>query len=235
MRFDTVIGNPPYQNGKNSNFYVKFIEKSAEHLKEGGHFGFVIPNRFLLPHTPAARSLCSNYQLYLLRSSVNDHFPDVGTSIGTVTGTRSEAGHRGRVALQLEDGSTMPLDPKRLTVPTRSQTQESIDMWSQISSLPSYEVENSRPESGQFVFIRRQWRSKGGKVFLDAVVGDHPEGHTDGRYIRTDDPETVSNHLRGDIGPAIHKLFGDQMNVWPCLWSHLPTSSAWKTLKSKTQ
>ena len=227
MQFDVIIGNPPYQMGKNSNFYVKFIERSAELLKEGGYFSFIIPNRFTLPHTPAAKALKDNFQLGALKASINDQFPGIGTSIGHVTGVRRTDGHVGTTTLTLKDGTSIEYDPSKLVVPSKQPDAAGVKAWGEISKLDSYEVTRKRPETGEYVFIRRQWRSKAGAIFLDAVVGDHPEGHVDGAYIVTDCPKSVAEHLRGPVGPAIHKLFGDQMNLWPPLWQHLPTRKAW--------
>lgn len=82
MKFDNVIGNPPYQNGKNKNFYVKFVDWSADHLKETGYFAFVVPNRFVLPHSKISKSLREHFQIDFLDVDVNSHFPKVGTRIG---------------------------------------------------------------------------------------------------------------------------------------------------------
>lgn len=230
MKFDVVIGNPPYQKGKNSDFYVKFIEKSADLLKEGGYFSYIVPNRFILPHTKAAKVLVSNFQLLSFEASLFSWFPKVGTSVGKVSGVRSSIGHTNTVPVRLVDGTIFETDPRKMCVPSKKPDAEGVEDWREVSSLPCYVVTKERPERGGFVFIRRQWRSKGGSVYMDAVVGDHPEGHVDGRYIATESPERVASHLRGGVGAKLHELFGDQMNIWPPLWGHLPTAEGWKSL-----
>lgn len=229
MQFDVIIGNPPYQNGKNSNFYVKFIQRSAELLKTNGYFSYLIPNRFTLPHTKAAQALVNNFQLTKLHASVSIWFPKIGTTIGLVTGLKSDNGHTGLVSVTLSDGTVTDIDPTKLCIPSKNPSADGVKEWAKIAKLESYTVTRRKPKTNSYVFMRRQWRSSGGCIYIDAVVGDHPDGHTDGAYIITDDPQSVAEHLRGSVGPAIHKLFGDQMNIWPCLWQHLPTKSSWET------
>lgn len=40
MKFNAIVGNPPYQNGENSNFYKQFIEKAKNHTDT---LVFVVP------------------------------------------------------------------------------------------------------------------------------------------------------------------------------------------------
>lgn len=235
MKFDVVIGNPPYQKGKNSNFYVKFIQRASSLLKEGGYLSYIIPNRFVLPHHPAAKALLLDFQLLHLRVDVKDWFPSVGTSIGHVSAIKKTGGHRGEVTVELLDGAVM-ISPDQLSVPSRAQRKEDVETWGRIATLSSYTFSKNRPESGEFVFVRRQWRTKSSVVYLDAYVGDDPTGYTDGRYLPTDNPESVVKYLRESTMPGtLHRFFGDQMNLWPPLWDKIPTEKEWDAyLNSQT-
>lgn len=43
MHFDATLGNPPYQNGKHKTFYMGFIKKSFEQLKDDSTMTFICP------------------------------------------------------------------------------------------------------------------------------------------------------------------------------------------------
>ena len=78
MKFDTVIGNPPYQEGhhkaKTSSLWKKFLEKSNELADK---VSLIIPASFASP-----TKLFSFYKdnLSLIDLTVGDHFKGVGSS-----------------------------------------------------------------------------------------------------------------------------------------------------------
>ena len=47
-KFDIVIGNPPYNNGNQKNFYIDFFRKSFCNIKENGILTFVTPSRYVI-------------------------------------------------------------------------------------------------------------------------------------------------------------------------------------------
>lgn len=46
MKFDVVVGNPPYQKGKNHNFYVEFVKIAKSYSKNW--IAFITPNRLFV-------------------------------------------------------------------------------------------------------------------------------------------------------------------------------------------
>jgi len=224
-KFDVVIGNPPYQLGKNSNFYVKFIDKAAEVTEEGGQTILITPNRFIMPHTPASKSLLSNFKVNKMWIDVNKYFPGVGTNIGMFSVTRSMGGHTGTCIVEFGDGSQAEIDPRLPNIPSKMPTLEGIKLFDEIKQLKTFTFTTKQPTHENYVYVCRQWKSEKGRIYFDAEVGHSTSTEKrDGRYIETDNPQEVCEYLRTTENAArLHKLFGDQMNIWPFLWNYIPT------------
>ena len=224
MRFNATIGNPPYQKGKNSNFYVEFIDVAARHTIEGGRVSLIVPNRFILPHTPACKSILSQYKVSKMYVDVNKHFPGVGTKIGMFVGEVCSSGHTGLIDVELADGNVIKWDGIEPIIPSRNPTLDGINEWQSLRVKNDYIIVNKQPtDHDDFVYVCRQWKTQKGVPYFDAEVGRN-DNKRDGKYILTEKPQELCNYLRStDIAGKIHKLFGDQMNIWPFLWQYLPT------------
>ena len=224
MRFDATIGNPPYQKGKNSNFYVEFIDTAAQHTREGGRVSLIVPNRFILPHTPACKSILSQYKVSKMYVDVNKHFPGVGTKIGMFVGEVCATGHSGFIDVELSDGNVIKWDGIEPIIPSRNPTMEGINEWSELRVKNNYNIVSKQPtHTNDFVYVCRQWKTKDGVPYFDAEVGPSDDKR-DGKYILTNKPQELCEFLRSTpIAGKLHKLFGDQMNIWPFLWDYLPT------------
>ena len=91
MKFDMVVGNPPYQKDNNSgrdddNLWPKFLSRSHELVKQGGHIALVTPASWgSLGSNPAApgstirKKYFDNCQVLYVDFTCKKHF-DVGSS-----------------------------------------------------------------------------------------------------------------------------------------------------------
>jgi hypothetical protein len=88
MKFDIIIGNPPYQNSnnaaKNVKLWHKFVNQSLELISTGGHIKLVTPAS-VLGETGFGKKmvsvLSSQYDLKKIDYTTSTHFPNVGVSI----------------------------------------------------------------------------------------------------------------------------------------------------------
>lgn len=99
MKFDVIVGNPPFQQVKDSgerrdpgsNLWTKFIVKSFELLKEKGILAFVTPNAWVTPYKEGvttggreagrkAREIFRKNQVIYLNLDTSKYFPKIGSS-----------------------------------------------------------------------------------------------------------------------------------------------------------
>ena len=94
MKFDIIVGNPPYQKDNNSgrdddSLWPKFLSRSHELIKEGGHIAFVTPASWgslgSNPESPGSTIRKKNFdtcQVLWVDFTCKKHF-DVGSSFSS--------------------------------------------------------------------------------------------------------------------------------------------------------
>ncbi|MDX1371096.1 MAG: Eco57I restriction-modification methylase domain-containing protein [Nitrososphaeraceae archaeon] len=82
MKYDCVIGNPPYQDPNNittgSPLWPKFIKKGVEILKDDGVIAFITPTTWMNKKKRGAWGAFKELDLFLIFPSVKEFFPNVG-------------------------------------------------------------------------------------------------------------------------------------------------------------
>ena len=88
MKFNVIIGNPPYQDSstdsKDKKLWTRFVEQSLNLLEIGGSLLFVTPNSLVgRTQLPAKRRelLSSKYSLDWIDHTAGSYFPQVGVDI----------------------------------------------------------------------------------------------------------------------------------------------------------
>lgn len=88
MKFDVIIGNPPYQDSSNKlkavKLWPRFIEQSLKLLAPGGYLSFVTPSTWLTSRTGNGKkvrnALTSNFDLVSVDTTAGSYFK-VGVDI----------------------------------------------------------------------------------------------------------------------------------------------------------
>ena len=224
MMFDTIIANPPYQDGKDSNFYMEFIRLSKRVVKDDGGIVFVVPNRFCMKSS-GVTNLLNEFQLNYVLWNASPHFPDVGTFIGAYVATNKET----------PDNSKVPVDfgsfKRHINFETETLPPKPINNELKISIIEKYfnhptKCESITGKDFNTVFICRQWKSyvpedgsRSGVVF-NTVDQDKD----DGRFYRVigDTNNFISFVSRSKLMRFIAINFASGMNVAPIIQRTIP-------------
>lgn len=103
MQFNIIVGNPPYQKGGNSAFYVQFFRKYAELLAPGGYFSIVAPSKAAAKYTKGYKEL-DKLGWNGVEYGMDSHFPNIGQPIAIYKG--SDKGNE-KPIIEVIDGDTV--------------------------------------------------------------------------------------------------------------------------------
>jgi hypothetical protein len=83
MRFDVVIGNPPYQDStakSSKKAWDKFLEKSIQICKKNGFVAFITPFSWATPSNKSF-DIFKNHDVKIIDLNGKKYFPNIGTTI----------------------------------------------------------------------------------------------------------------------------------------------------------
>lgn len=167
VKFDVIVGNPPYQNpdkikktanGRSANgtpLWVKFIQKSAESLSEGGFLSLLVPAAVA---TPSGRGMKAAKGLRPVAITFGmERFFNVGTEIALVTWEKTQS----RRSLQV-NGMSYPEGLPIANVSSQEELDRLCEIWSGNSPWKYMDNRGHGKREGldKILVIRRMYSGK---------------------------------------------------------------------------
>jgi predicted RNA methylase len=228
MKFDAVIGNPPYQKNKYSDFYVCFMQRAAELLKEGGYFSMIAPAKGAQPLSRAQKPLAL-LGWNRVEFGVESYFPNIGTVIANYVGVKGEESNTITVELNGEQfdapkGTVFPLDSH-----DRVAYSAIAKIFGSADKMPF--LRQKREPTGKYLYVSRligTWhpnKPKGGPYALKAFKNEAPE-QNDGGFL-TFNTDAEVDHAAWVVTRSLVMRFainrcGKAAFIAPMFWGLMP-------------
>ena len=228
-KYDIIIGNPPFQNGRNLMFYVYFIDFANKIIKENGYLVYVIPNKILIPNK--ANTAIQNFNPLYIYHTVNDFFPTISTTICAIICKKEPFDTKTKVKFS---NGEMILDLK-IPTPTEYNDTKLKELSDKIlfGKGRKYLTTSKEEPSKSHIYISRVWvryspdkpEGGGSHVFK---ISDEPDEKDDGsgKYIII--PKGITKSLlvwvlsRSEAMRFITKIYAGAMNVPAFIWDIIP-------------
>jgi hypothetical protein len=227
MQFDVIIGNPPYQKGKYSDFYVCFIRRSAKLLREGGYFSMIAPAKGAQPLSRAQKPL-QEVGWSRVEFGIESYFPNIETVIANYIGVKGRSTEKLEVVVE---GKTIKVD-RGTVFPLFAQDATAFDIVQKFFSFErKLPFTRKTVPTGKYIYVSRligTWhpgKDKGGPYAMRAFVNDAPE-QNDGGFVEaktTKDAEcykwviTRSLAMRFVVNQCVRATF-----IPPMFWELTP-------------
>ena len=220
MKFNIVIGNPPYQDGSRKDqankLWPLFVKRATELLTEGGYFSFIHPNSWMNVETSDAGKGKSGFKLYrevmqkldVTFLSVNSnrlkqYFHGVGSTFSYYTICNSSTGINTK--LETTDGTTFELDLKKTPVIPLAPSRESFSIFDKVASKQGKTFDFIDQLQGYYTSLSKEEDSKHKwKLFHTPAKG--------GTYMYSDKPCSIQENykvaisLSGTYAPRLETL-----------------------------
>lgn len=227
-KYDIIMGNPPFQKGRNLMFYVYFIDMANRFIKDNGYLLYVIPNKILIPNKPNVS--IQNFNPLVIYHTVNSkYFPNIGTSICAVICKKQTYTNKTKVIF--ENGERQ-VDLDKPT-PTQYNDIELKNTSDKIffGSGKEYLITTKEKPTENYFYISRVWKRyspdkpEGGGSHVFQII-DAPSSGADGRFVpipKNIDKETLIWFLsRSEAMRFITKIYAGAMNVPAFIWALIP-------------
>ena len=193
MKFDVIIGNPPYQDsnktkGKNSSLWTKFILLSEKLLNSGGYLSFITPISWFAPSESQKNELkkvFNDNQLLVVNTECKKYFT-VGSTFAYFLIKKTEKNDNGTLINdKFYHSIQLPFLPKVLTETSLSITKK-IFFTNQpklkfSSSLRNDELSNEGEYQVWYGNNFKRSSKLGGNYNLNKVIVNKP-GYLNPRY-----------------------------------------------------
>lgn len=231
ITFDMIVGNPPFQNGRNMQFYVSFIDMAYQLLKPNGYLVYVIPNKILIPNK--ANESITQFNPLRIYHTVNErYFPSIATTICALIAKKET--YKRNTLLIFKNGE-MRID---IDIPTPTQYNDIAlkHVSDKILVRRQHYLTATKDKPHEpHVYISRVWvryspdKPKGGSHVF--AISDEPTAKDDGsgKYIII--PKTITKATliwylsRSEVMRFITKIYAGAMNVPAFIWDILPSIS----------
>jgi hypothetical protein len=229
-KYDIVMGNPPFQKGRNMMFYVYFIDLANRIIKDNGYLVYVIPNKILIQNR-ANEAIHAFNPLFIYHTLNSTYFPSISTTICGIICRKSKFEpnttvkfSNGEMTVNLDTPTPTQYDDIRL-----KKLSDKILFGKGITYLP---VTKSKPAK-EHIYISRVWEryspdKPGGGGTHVFKISDSPTGGDDGsgRYVEI--PKGITKSLlkwvlsRSEAMRFITKIYAGAMNVPAFIWDMIP-------------
>ena len=177
MKFDVYGINPPYNVDKNPNYYIRFIKKGKEVLKNNGIMAFIIPNRFLDPQSSAGKWIHSFIEMDKVFPDVKHYFPSIGSNVAAFIGRNVSNPQKKDIEYTFtKTGDTIVWNPSN-PMPIQATNLKSAIIVNKVFDKEGEKlITKKKPSSKNFTFIEMNYirfchtKPKGGKKSLSTVV-----------------------------------------------------------------
>jgi hypothetical protein len=211
MKFDFVIGNPPYQHPvatSSKKLWPEFFEKSFDLCREGGYVALITPNSWQTPSS----DLFEYFQKYQCRTvclDAREYFPEQGSSITWYVIKKEE---RAEATETKVVGSDNKIDFRKLDFLPVDSNPLTLSIIGKLFSFASLNIDGD-----SYCHSQRQDRMSE----IEDKDHPHPVKHGNSTVIYSKFPHPVQNNLKvvfhksgKTISPSVDEgVFGASQDV----------------------